>query len=120
MVPALIMLLAAGLDPALPAAGAPLPFAAGSGQVSTSAAVPPAAPEHAVPPAPAAPPSVAADSPPAPVMVGGSAAINPRAAELRPIVRAALARLTPAQRPRATVLAAERQVVAGLNYRLRL
>ena len=78
------------------------------------------------PPAPA-PAPVSAPAPAAPVaeparapLVGGFAPISPRAPELGPVVKAAIAHITPQPRARGRVLVAERQVVAGTNYRLLL
>lgn len=63
---------------------------------------------------PAAPATVA------PATVGGYAPVNRFAPELRAPFRTAVAAITPAKHPGAKLLAAERQVVAGTNYRLKL
>lgn len=77
-------------------------------------------------------PDVAAPEPvPAPVaapmadpgrtpLVGGYTVVSPRARELDAVVKSAVAHLTPRPHARGRVLAAERQVVAGTNYRLLL
>lgn len=56
----------------------------------------------------------------APPIMGGFSRVDPRAPDLVPVVKVAVMHLTPARHARARVLAAERQVVAGLNYRLLL
>ena len=68
------------------------------------------------PPAPAATKNDAVSPP----VVGGFAVMDPRAPELRPVLQAALAHLLPARRGRGKIVAAQRQVVAGMNYRLDL
>jgi len=68
-------------------------------------------------PEPAAAPSPA---PAAAPMVGGYAPMSHTAPELRKPFRAAVAAITPAKYPGARLLAAQRQVVAGTNYRLTL
>ena len=73
--------------------------------------------------APGAPPAVSSVAPvpaqaPAPVIVGGFERISARAPELRPVLDAAVARITPAHNARPKIIRAERQVVAGTNYRL--
>lgn len=69
-----------------------------------------------------APPAAPAPVLAAPVIAGGYAPISPRARELAGPVKAALAAITPARtgaaRTHARVLSAQRQVVAGTNYRL--
>lgn len=78
--------------------------------------LPPAAPAPAtaaVVPAPAAEPVRAP-------LVGGFAPMSPRAPELGPVVQAAITHITPQPRAKGRVLVAERQVVAGMNYRLLL
>ncbi|WP_221773762.1 hypothetical protein, partial [Novosphingobium piscinae] len=74
----------------------------------------------APPPAPVpAPPPAAAPVPAAP-LVGGFSPVRRGAPELGPVVKAAVAHLTPARHARARLLMAERQVVAGSHYRLLL
>ena len=85
----------------------------------------PASPPAPVAQVPAPVASNAAASPqtevlPPPPVVGGFSRVDPRAPDLVPVVRVAVMHLTPARHARARVLAAERQVVAGLNYRLLL
>ena len=64
---------------------------------------------------PAANPAVAA----APV-AGGYSAVDRHAPELHAPLKAAVTVITPAKHPGAKLLAAQRQVVAGTNYRLTL
>ena len=64
------------------------------------------------------PPVIAATV--APAMVGGYAPVSRFAPELHTPFRTAVAAITPAKHPGAQLLAAERQVVAGTNYRLKL
>ncbi|HET9630261.1 MAG TPA: hypothetical protein VFP14_12345 [Novosphingobium sp.] len=68
------------------------------------------------PPEPAAAP---ASAPVAPI-VGGYAPINRTAPELHKPFRAAVAAITPVKHPGAHMLTAQRQVVAGTNYRFTL
>ncbi|HXD01796.1 MAG TPA: hypothetical protein VN627_00670 [Novosphingobium sp.] len=53
-------------------------------------------------------------------VVGGFAPMSRFAPELHKPFRAAVAAITPARHPGAHLLAAQRQVVAGINYRLTL
>lgn len=78
--------------------------------------LPPAAPA----PAPAAVVPAPADEPVRAPLVGGFAPMSPRAPELGPVVQAAITHITPQPRAKGRVLVAERQVVAGMNYRLLL
>ena len=78
--------------------------------------LPPAAPA----PAPAAVVPAPAAEPVRAPLVGGFAPMSPRAPELGPVVQAAITHITPQPRAKGRVLVAERQVVAGMNYRLLL
>ena len=80
--------------------------------------LPPAAPAPA--PAPAAVVAAPAAEPVRAPLVGGFAPMSPRAPELGPVVQAAITHITPQPRAKGRVLVAERQVVAGMNYRLLL
>jgi hypothetical protein len=67
------------------------------------------------------PESAAAPSPaPAAPVVGGYARVNRTSPELHKPFRAAVAAITPTRHPGAHMLTAERQVVAGTNYRFTL
>ncbi len=87
----------------------PAPVAPVAGSVAPAA-------ESAIAPVPAP----RRGEPRRPPIVGGYAPVNPRAPELAPVIQAAVAQLSPVPHARAKVLAAERQVVAGTNYQLRL
>ncbi|WP_298197156.1 hypothetical protein [Novosphingobium sp.] len=80
--------------------------------------LPPAAPAPA--PAPAVVVPAPAAEPVRAPLVGGFAPMSPRAPELGPVVQAAIVHITPQPRAKGRVLVAERQVVAGMNYRLLL
>ncbi len=76
-------------------------------------ATPPKLPAKPVEP----PPAVSV----APVLAGGYTPLSPKSPELQKPLRAALAAIAPAKsRSRAQIIAAQRQVVAGTNYRLTL
>lgn len=57
---------------------------------------------------------------PAPPLTGGWQKLNRTAPEVHKPFRAAVAAITPAKHPGAHLLAVERQVVAGTNYRFTL
>lgn len=85
---------------------------------ATAAAPPQEVPMSVAPastPAPGAAPAVPR---PGLAIVGGYARMSPHARELRPVLAAALGRLTPTRNARARIVTAEQQVVAGTNYRL--
>ena len=75
-------------------------------------------PAPAPPPVPAPPAASGLNEAASPPVVGGYAAMDPRATELRPVLQAALAYILPARRGRGKIITAQRQVVAGMNYRL--
>jgi len=56
----------------------------------------------------------------APATLGGYAPVSRFAPELHLPFRTAVAAITPVKHPGAQLLAAERQVVAGTNYRMKL
>lgn len=76
------------------------------------------APVAVAPTGSSAPASVPAPARPFPVTTGGYVSLSPRAPQLRPVLTAAMMRLTPARHARAKIVEAEQQVVAGMNYRL--
>lgn len=103
------------------------PDGAGEGAGAGNSAVP-EAPVPAVPAAMSAVGGPGGSAGAGPVLAGGYAPLSPRAPELRPVLAAAMIGLTPARPARARIarariaqariVRAERQVVAGLNYRL--
>ncbi len=112
-------MLAALLYLFTPSAGGAPPAPPASPAVVLPLQTPPQVPSP--PPSPPAPPTASvqndAVSPPG---VGGYAVMDPRAPELRPVLQAALAHILPARRGRGKIVSAQRQVVAGMNYRLDL